>query len=713
MASAQQISAYFASFGFKIDTKSVTDVKKKVADIKSALEKKLTLKVTVGNVVVSSAARTKIRDIKTSIAKLLNVQMTATGVKINRAAVRKAIRDQASLFNINLRIDRFAINGAALRRAVQDAYDRGVTLTLNPRANRTGGGGGGNNLLNSSRTSRFNNIPSVMDRLGTGVATMATGMGMWEINRISEDLQTSKVALGTITEGRGEEAYNWLKERGRERGFDYSSQLPVFSSYMAASINKQGYEGSLDSFAKLTDYGLTHGADKEGMKRAMTAIGQMWSKGQIHQEELKSQLSEAKGFAGAREHFALAWQDKTGGGLVGQEAEAALLKAMEKGLVKSAEVLPLVVERMAIKAAGGIDAYKKTTTYAHGRFDTGFKESIEIFGKGGFDEGMRNFFLTMATHMENSTQLLSDLGKMFKYVMQVFLTFIQTGITFVKLLNDIHPALSGTLALLYPLYKIFGKWGAVIGAVMIALEDIQVYLDGGNSALGAFADTLEDFFGIDPTPLIVSMGLIGIAVAAAFSPITATIMGIAALIEMYRRYKAMKEKDASSPAYDPTLAGGRAPSTADIEAFKQTARAKIANAPNSSLKDEWNYTVAKGLDSIGLLNPIAKWQGYGAIENANYHRLNAAVNSGAITEEDRGNYLIALSSGMMSNSDIATSLSKINAGKSSLDSRLMMESLQNQPISITIDGTVANQTFEFNLNSANGVFGNQAVPAQQ
>lgn len=672
MANAQQLSAYFASFGFKLDMKSVGAVRTQITKVKQMLERNLQLTMVVTKVKLGSKRQLN-ADIK---------------------------RQMATFGGVTLKISSFKIDAAALRAAVQAAYDRGVTLTINPRVNRQGGGGGGSGggLNNTMLNSRFNNIPRVLDRLGSGVATMATGMGLWELNRISEDLQTSKVALGTITNGRGDEAYNWLKERGRERGFDYSSQLPVFSSYMAASINKQGYEGSLGSFAKLTDYGLTHGADKEGLKRAMTAIGQMWSKGQIHQEELKGQLSEARGFAGAREHFATAWQDFTGGKLTGQKAEAALLKAMEKGLVKSADILPLVIEKMGIKAAGGIEAYKKTTTYAHGRFDTGFKESIELFGKGGFDEGMRNFFLTLAKHMEDNQEGITKLGKAFKYGMQILLSFIETGISFIRMLNDFSSSMTGVLIIMAPLMRIFGKWGMVLTGIMLAVEDIKVYIEGGNSAIGALLGYLEALVGFNLDPLALAFAGLGIAILAAFAPVTAFILGLAAIVEAYKAMQAEKA------AADPLKEGYNSNTLYTSKQVKDLALAQSEREAKNSGRI--------GRAVIGASNFLSyageKISGYSFSPTSQsqvdaYTAANESYKRGKITADQLEAMGRQMELGLTSPSRIKGMLAARET-----DPSIFPNSNKQVPqtINVTIDGTASNQTFSFIIPEAFSKFAN-------
>lgn len=264
MASAQQISSYYASFGFRIDTASVTKLKSSITSIKDFVSKQLSINVKINKFTI--------------------------GKRELNAAIKEAATQAGG---IRLSINSFAVNATELRRSVQQAFDKGVTLRVNAttrtrdpaiaRPRSQGDAGRGNN--------GFGSTGGVLNRYGiSGLAGYATGVGVMNVNQVSEDLQSSKVSLNTITGGRGVDAYQWIKNQGNQVGFDYKNQLPVFSSYLGASVNKQGYNNSLESYKNLTQYGLTHGSDRVSLERAMLAIGQMWSKGKIMAEELDIRL---------------------------------------------------------------------------------------------------------------------------------------------------------------------------------------------------------------------------------------------------------------------------------------------------------------------------------------------------------------------------------------------------------------------------------------
>jgi hypothetical protein len=257
---SQQLAEYFAKFGFKIDEKSVASIKQSIAGMKEHIAKQLNLNVKIEKFTISK------RGLNTAIKEA----MTGHG-------------------GVKLAINTFTVNATELRRSVQAAFDKGVTLRVNAVTKQ---GGSSSGSRSRKPRERYETSANTLGRFGLrALPAFAVGAGIMQTNAISEDLQSSKMALNTVTGGRGVDAYQWLKNQGNQLGFDYRNQLPTFSSYLGASVNKQGYDNSLTSFKDLTQYGLTHGADKVSMERAMLAMGQMWSKGKIMGEELDVRLA--------------------------------------------------------------------------------------------------------------------------------------------------------------------------------------------------------------------------------------------------------------------------------------------------------------------------------------------------------------------------------------------------------------------------------------
>ncbi|EHP6499937.1 tape measure protein, partial [Escherichia coli] len=111
-------------------------------------------------------------------------------------------------------------------------------------------------------------------------------------------------------------------------GMDTTETQAQFASFGASAKNTMGLEGSEELFKNLTGYARLMGRSDEQIQRALTAVSQMASKGQVMAEELKGQLSEA--LPGATQAFAKAL------GLT----EKQLFDKMKNGDVKASDALP-------------------------------------------------------------------------------------------------------------------------------------------------------------------------------------------------------------------------------------------------------------------------------------------------------------------------------------------------------------------------------------
>lgn len=609
MASAQQISSYYASFGFRIDQSSLTKLK------------------------------TAIKDVKEHISKQLNISVKISKFTIGKRELNAAIKDAATQAGgIRLSINSFAVNATELRRSVQSAFDKGVTLRVNattrtrePSAARPRSQGGGNN---------YGTTGGVLNRYGiSGLAGYATGVGVMNINSVSEDLQSSKVSLNTITGGRGVDAYQWIKNQGNQVGFDYRNQLPVFSSYLGASVNKQGYDNSLESYKNLTQYGLTHGSDRVSMERAMLAIGQMWSKGRLMAEELNGQLAEAKGFSGAKAIIAESYQESIGGKLTGQKAEAALIDAMKKGLVETAKVMPIATRRMGIEAAGGIDAYNNTTGAQHSRFTNSLTNAVEVFGKGGFDQGMMRFFKFMADFLDKHSDDIRELGNSFLKLEKTFERIVGVGERVIGFFSRLNPTLTNMGVILLPLTAIMSRFSMAMTGIALVMDDIDVYMSGGDSMIGRFVSYMKDLTGMDFTGLAAGFGVLAIGITAAFSPLIATIAAVAGLVEIYKYIQGLKSKEGVNSSQSSLPSWGQM----DTQNAKNSTWGAIQTATGGYEGGGWNTDKSKGEAILGggtvgreyrpaLLN-VRKAFDNGTISQDMYDRAMTAAGAGYSSPE--------------------------------------------------------------------------------
>lgn len=134
-------------------------------------------------------------------------------------------------------------------------------------------------------------------------------------------------------------------------GMDTTETQAQFASFGASATTTMGLEGSEELFKNLTGYARLMGRSDEQIQRALTAVSQMASKGQVMAEELKGQLSEA--LPGATQAFAKAL------GLT----EKQLFDKMKNGDVKASDALPKFAKELGsqIDSRGGWKAIQDST----------------------------------------------------------------------------------------------------------------------------------------------------------------------------------------------------------------------------------------------------------------------------------------------------------------------------------------------------------------
>ncbi len=175
-------------------------------------------------------------------------------------------------------------------------------------------------------------------------------------------------------------------------GMDTTETQAQFASFGASAKNTMGLEGSEELFKNLTGYARLMGRSDEQIQRALTAVSQMSSKGQVMSEELKGQLSEA--LPGATQAFAKAL------GLT----EKQLFDKMKNGDVKASDALPKFAKELGsqINSRGGWKAIQDSTQTMLGNLKNTWNNSLTDIFKGS-EDGLQDFTRSLTT-------LLNSLG---------------------------------------------------------------------------------------------------------------------------------------------------------------------------------------------------------------------------------------------------------------------------------------------------------------
>jgi len=308
------------------------------------------------------------------------------------------------------------------------------------------------------------------------------------VNQINQQLVATNTALEAVSGSAEGYASNlkFLEDLTQEQGRNMRDVGPQFTSVLASAKASIGNEGVQDLFRGLTKYGTVMGLDQESMKGSMRAISQMFSKDKIQAEEAQGQLAER--LPAAMQLLA----EANGTDVKG------LREQMQKGALDPKKVLPEMA-RIMEKLAENNGAYAKSlesTRVAQGRMNRQFERSVKIFAAGGFDKGIRGFFTTMADGMQKSAPLVTALGGAFDVLMRPINALIgivaTIGANWTKMadvfgLSGKQLAVFGGAAAVAVLP--FGLFAEAVALAALAVEDLMVYMEGGDSLFGRFLES--------------------------------------------------------------------------------------------------------------------------------------------------------------------------------------------------------------------------------
>ncbi|EOM4442526.1 tape measure protein [Escherichia coli] len=189
-------------------------------------------------------------------------------------------------------------------------------------------------------------------------------------------------------------------------GMDTTETQAQFASFGASAKNTMGLEGSEELFKNLTGYARLMGRSDEQIQRALTALAQMASKGQVMSEELKGQLSEA--LPGATQAFAKAL------GLT----EKQLFDKMKNGDVKASDALPKFAKELGaqINSRGGWKAIQDSTQTMLGNLKNTWNNSLTDIFRGS-ENGLQDFTRSLTTLLNSLGGSGKSLGEHFGSLM--------------------------------------------------------------------------------------------------------------------------------------------------------------------------------------------------------------------------------------------------------------------------------------------------------
>lgn len=383
---ADQIASLFASVGFKIDRAGLKEVD-----------------VALGRV-------------EKRLAGIVKAFQGMSGSKSLTGALRATAKDSgkaaAGIDEITARLKAGipALSTYTQQMRVLAAELRSVTgarpnLPRVPAGGGRGTGGSGTSPYSNRRdTGVFGDMSRTL--FGGGASGVLRGLfpgiglayGAMNIVQGGREVMATENALSAITgsQAQGKAELEYTKDFSKKYGLDWSTQMQGYKGILAATegsgVDKKG---ARQIFEGASLYGAALGIDSEKMKRGMTALTQMMSKGKVMSEELKGQLAEA--LPGAVQKFAAS---------LGVSVPK-MYKMMEAGEVTSDKLVEFgrLLEETA-KKGGALDRWMTSSIAAQNNMTTAWTELRVALLKNGLDKALSKIFNLVADLLNVLVELL-------------------------------------------------------------------------------------------------------------------------------------------------------------------------------------------------------------------------------------------------------------------------------------------------------------------
>ncbi|EIP0540482.1 tape measure protein [Escherichia coli] len=248
--------------------------------------------------------------------------------------------------------------------------------------------------INGDRAaSSLDNLSSAAVRAaGAFISFQAVLSAYQRVMEVGLQRASSERSIDFVFGDQSTQVKKFIQDLTQITGMDTTETQAQFASFGASAKNTMGLEGSEELFKNLTGYARLMGRSDEQIQRALTAVSQMASKGQVMAEELKGQLSEA--LPGATQAFAKAL------GLT----EKQLFDKMKNGDVKASDALPKFAKELGsqIDSRGGWKAIQDSTQTMLGNLKNTWNNSLTDIFRGS-EDGLQDFTRSL-------TNLLNALG---------------------------------------------------------------------------------------------------------------------------------------------------------------------------------------------------------------------------------------------------------------------------------------------------------------
>lgn len=331
---------------------------------------------------------------------------------------------------------------------------------------------------------------SLLEHAGTAITIGATiGIGK-TIMQTGQDFESMASGLQAVTgdSQKAAQEMSYLQKQALSLGLDLQQTSKDYVKFYASAAGKATDSQIKNLFEGISQYGTVLGATGEEQSRALLALNQMYSKGNIQAEELKGQLGDA--LPNAVGIFVKALNKLEGRTDLTEKDLMAMLK---NGELLAKDILPLVGDefKAAAQKGGAFEKSLKSNRVAMMRLRTTLQLAQKNFFDSGFGSELTNTFNGLTDAIDNNQNAFKSLGEIAGNVMKGFseagYTVYNSFILIEALIKKYAPQLSKT-------FEGFGNTAAYATGIAIFTGAI-FKLAGALKWLVSFANPLKGLLG--------------------------------------------------------------------------------------------------------------------------------------------------------------------------------------------------------------------------
>lgn len=318
------------------------------------------------------------------------------------------------------------------------------------------------------------------------VGTFQLGQFLTNTTREAESMDNALRAAAGSAEA-FDKNNKFLTKSVDELGLSLKETSHDYVNMLASGKDLIGTSGVQEIFGAVTEYSTVLGLNADKTHGTLLALTQIMSKGKVQSEELRGQLGERLPNAYGIAAKAMGM------------TTAELNKALEKGEVMSDVFLPKFAKALRETfTQADLERGMNSLNANLNRTSTAFFRMGKLIGEGGFNQGL-------SKTLQDLVKLMKDMGPVFETVGQLLYTLLIPVRLVIRLFNMVVTVLTtswealeklglsmtalkvSVTALGIALALAFAPFLATVGIITgigIAIEDLWVFLNGGDSLIG-------------------------------------------------------------------------------------------------------------------------------------------------------------------------------------------------------------------------------------